>query len=158
LGQDLSGIVKFSDTWDNLVEPSLVGNDIAESTVAIVGGTGEGAARTFEVVTGPNYVADYNDMEVFVDARSQEATSLIDAGTSRLRDLRARDDFRFNVRQSGAWRYGRDYCEAGDIGDLVTVQFYEGTGVKRIVGVNISFAASSGAQSSEQIRLDMVAT
>jgi hypothetical protein len=156
LGSDLTSVVKFSSTWDNLDEPSLTGNDIAEATVAIVGGLGVADARTFEVVTGPNYVAGYNDMEVFVQASNQVDGSLANAGTARLNELRARDDFRFGVLQNEAFRYGRDYCIGGVLGDLVSVFYHEGTSTKRIRGANVSVHPPTGSDPAELIRLDTV--
>lgn len=156
LGVDRTATVKFSLAWDNLEEPSLTGNAIDEATVAVVGGEGVAGARDFDVFTGPNYVADYNDIEVFVNAAQQGATSLEAAGTARLNELRARDDFRFNVRQSGAYRYGRDYCLAGQMGDKVSVTYYEAQQDKKIRGVHVAVATSSGGQKAESIRLDMV--
>jgi hypothetical protein len=156
LGDDLTDDVKFSVEWDNLEEPSLIGNDIDEATVAIVGGEGIAGARDFDVFTGPNYVAGYNDIEVFVNAAQQGATSLEAAGNARLNELRARDDFRFGVLQNGPFRYGRDYCIEGGMGDLVSVLYYEATAVKKIRGAHISVTPTSGSEKNERVSLDMV--
>lgn len=155
-GSDLSAIVKFSLSWDNLGEPQLSGNALSEETVAMVWGTGEAAARDFLEVHGPGYSADYNDVEVYVDAANQTSGSLAAAGAARLNEVRARDDFRFSVLQSGPYRYGRDYCIAGTLGDIVGVTYYEATVDKRIRGVQVAVQTSSGGQAAEQIQLDMV--
>lgn len=156
LGTDRTATVKFSLEWDNLGNPALVGNDIDEATVAIVGGEGVAGARDFDVFTGPNYVAGYNDIETFVNAAQQGATSLEAAGNARLNELRARDDFRFEVLQLGAYRYGRDYCVAGAMGDKVSVTYYEAQQDKKIRGAHVMVSNSPGSQKSENIRLDMV--
>ena len=156
LGQDLSSTVKFSLAWDNLRNPSLTGGSMDEETVALVWGEGQGADREFVARTGPNYAADYNDIEVYVDARGQATDSLEAAGDVRLNELRARDDFRFDVLQTGAYRYGRDYCIEGVMGDLVSVTYYEATETKRIRGAHVVVTNSSGGQNTEDIRLDMV--
>ena len=156
LGVDRTATVKFSTAWDNLEDPSLTGNAIEEATVAIVGGEGQEAARTFDIVTSANHQTEYNDIEVFVDARNQGATSLTAAGEARLNELRARDDFRFNVRDSGAYRYGRDYCVAGAMGDKVSVRYYEATQDKKIRGVHVNVSRAGAGGKAEQIRLEMV--
>jgi hypothetical protein len=156
LGSDLTATVKFSRAWDNLDEPSLVGNAIDEETVAMVWGEGEGSAREFTARTSANHNTDWNDVETYVDARNQVSASLAAAGDVRLNEMRARDDFRFNILQSGAYRYGRDYCISGVLGDLVSVTYYEGTGTKRIRGAQVAVGNSSGGQNNESIRLDMV--
>lgn len=156
LGSDLSGNIKFSLAWDNLDEPQLVGNALDEETVAMTWGTGEGSGRAFSERHGVNYVADYNDIEAYVNAANQVTGSLDAAGDAYLYDKRARDDFNFNILQSIAFRYGRDYCIGGVMGDLVSVAYYEGTATKRIKGAHVVYANSSSEQNPEQIRLDMV--
>lgn len=156
LGQDLTSSVKFSLAWDNLGEPALIGNAIDEETVALVWGEDTGVNREFLQVFGPNYNADWNHIETYVNASQQGATSLQDAGTVRMNEVRARDDFTFNVLQSGAYRYGRDYCIEGVLGDLVSVTYYEEAVTKRIRGAHVAVATSSGGQSAEQIKLDLV--
>lgn len=156
LGSDLSADVKFSIQWDNLGDPELIGNAIDEETVAMVWGEGEGVARDFLAVTSANHDTDDNDIETYVDARGQDTGGLQAAGESRLNEVRARDDFRFTVIQSGAYLYGRDYCEEGVMGDLVGVNYYEGSATYRIRGVQVVVQTSSGGQKAEDIRLDMV--
>lgn len=156
LGVDRTASVKFSLAWDNLGDPVLTGDALDEATVAIVGGEGEESARDFDIVTGPNYAADYNDIEVFVNAAQQGVTSLADAGNARLNELRARDELRFDVLQSTAFRYGRDYCVAGQMGDKVGVTYYEANVTKKINGAHVMVNVSSGGQKAETIRLEMV--
>lgn len=156
LGQDLTADVKFAITWDNLGNPQLIGNDIDERTVAMVWGEGEGASRDFLAVLGPNHHTDYNDIEEYVDARNQGSGNLQAIGDARMNELRARDDFTFEALQSGAYRYGRDYCSEGEMGDLVSVNYYEGSATYRIRGVQVAVQTSSGGQKAEDIRLDMV--
>lgn len=155
LGSDLTNTVKFSLEWDNMGNPVLTGNAIDEETVAMAWGNGEGASREFLEVHGPNYADDYNDIEFYVDAKNQEGDSLESAALVRLNEARARDDLGFEARQS-VFRYGRDYCVEGVMGDKVAVTYYEATETKRIRGVYVVVATSSGGQSAEQIRLDMV--
>lgn len=155
-GSDLTSTVKFSLSWGNLDNPSLEDNSLQEATVAIVGGEDSGASRDFAVRTGPNYVADYNDMEIFVNASNQLVTSLNDEGDARLNELRDTDSLRTGIKESGAFRYGRDFCIAGQMGDTVSVTYYEATQARRIVGAHVSVDTSSGSQKPEAIQLDTV--
>lgn len=155
-GSDLSANVKFSLSWDNLGNPQLTGNAIGEETVAMVWGEGTDVSRDFLEVHGPNYVADYNDIETYVDAVNQVTAGLQAAGDARMNEVRSRDSFSGNALQSGAYRYGREYCVDGVLGDIVGVTYYEETTPKRIRGVQVVVETSSGGQSAEQIQLDMV--
>lgn len=155
-GSDLSDVVKFSLTWDNLDSPRLTSTDLTEETVAMVWGQDVGAARDFLEVHGPNYADDYNDIETYVDAADQDVDSLQGSGDARMNEVRARDDFTAQVFQNGPFVYGRDYCANGVLGDIVGVTYYE-TGIgKRIRGAQVSVATSSGGQKAETIQLDMV--
>lgn len=155
-GSDLSDTVKFSLSWDNLGDPQLTSTDLSEETVAMVWGGGTESSRDFLEVTGPNYTADYNDIEVYVDAANQATGSLQAAGDARMNELRARDDFTARALQSGPYIYGRDYCEEGVLGDIVSLTYYEASVDKRIRGVQVAVQTSSGGQKAEQIQLDMV--
>lgn len=156
LGSDLTSNIKFSATWDNLGNPQLTGDALDEETVAMVWGQDTGASRDFSEVHGANYVADYNDIETYVDAANQSSGSLDDAGAARMREVQAKDDFRFNILQ-GNYRYGRDYCASGVLGDLISVTYYEGTGTRRIRGAHVSVSRGSGNENPEQIQLDTIA-
>jgi hypothetical protein len=155
-GSDLSSTVKFSLSWDNLGNPQLTSNGLSEETVAMVWGQDAGASRDFLEVHGPNYVADYNDIEVYVDASNQASTGLQAQGDARMNEVRARDDFTAQALQSGPYIYGRDYCADGVLGDVVALTYYEATINKRIRGAQVSVQTSSGGQKAEQIQLDMV--
>ena len=155
-GSDLSSTVKFSLSWDNLGNPELTSTDLSEETVAMVWGQGTDAARAWLEVHGPNYTADYNDIETYVDAANQDAAGLQAAGDARMLDVRARDDFRCNVLQNGPYIYGRDYCAGGVLGDIISLTYYEASINKRIRGVQVAVATSSGGQVVEQIQMDMV--
>ena len=155
-GSDLSSTVKFSLTWDNLGNPQLTSTDLTEETVAMVWGQDTGAARDFLEVHGQGYIADYNDIEVYVDAATQDSSGLSGAGAARMNQVRARDDFAAQVQQSGPYIYGRDYCVSGVMGDIVGLTYYESTVNKRIRGVQVAVQTSSGGQKAEQIQLDMV--
>lgn len=155
LGVDRTGDVKFSLTWGNMGEPQLIGND-DDATVAIIGGENSGAARDFAVRTGPNYVAGYNDIETFVNASGQALASLDAVGDAKLNELRAKDDLNFEILETPAYRYGRDYCFQGELGDKVDANYAEGSVVKKFRGVSVVVQASSGGQKAEQIRANLV--
>ncbi len=154
-GSDLSDEIKFSLAWDNLGNPRLVGNAIKEETVAMVWGQDTGGDRAFLEVHGPNYHDDYNDIETFVNAANQASGGLQAAGDARMNDVRSRDDLRGEALQSGPYRYGRDYCANGVLGDIVGFTYYESMIPKRIRGVQVAVQTSSGGQNAEQIQLDM---
>lgn len=151
---DLTSDIKFSIEWGNMGDPQLRGSALSEKTVAIVGGSGQESSRTFSVRTGPNYVAGYNDIEVFVNSPQQGSdTDSLDAyGDTKLQELRAKEDVNFKVLQTEADRYGRDYCIEGRMGELISVNF--GISVtKKIWSATVNLGENA---SQESISLGMV--
>lgn len=153
---DLSADIKFSIDWGNIENPELNDSSLTESTVAIVGGSGQEAIRTFVTRTGPNYVADYNDSEIFVNQTQQgTSTGALQAyGDARLSEIRAKQDFHFKVRQTEADMYGRDYCISGRMGELVKAQFGGLSVTKKIRSVAVNIQSIQGDY--ESIDLEMV--
>jgi hypothetical protein len=137
LGTDRSGSVTFDLALDNMSNPVLKRVRSAEYTVAIAGGQDTGTARTVVVRTGANYNTTYNASEMFVQA-GQYSTSggVTAAADARLREVEARDDLTFDVKQVPATLYGKHYF----LGDLVTGTYQGVTATKQIVGVTVSFA------------------
>lgn len=134
LGTDRSTTVTFSLAFGNMTNPVLRRNSINERTVAIVGGQGEETERATAARTGVNYDADYNSVEVFVDARSYTTTAgLQAAGDAALRGMQARYSLDFEVLQTESCVYGSHYF----LGDLVTAEFEEYTATKKITSIAI---------------------
>lgn len=143
LGTDRSASVIFSLEYDNMANPQYRTRRMAERTVAIVGGQGEGSLRQVGVRTGPNYAAS-NDIEMFTDARNVSSTAGLQAkGDAELEKARAYDEFRFDVLQTAVSLYGKHYF----LGDLVTaVNPFTGASLeKKIVGVAVT--VQDGAES-----------
>jgi hypothetical protein len=116
---DRTGTVVFSIGFDNMASPVMRENRLHERTVAIVGGQGENELREVVIRTGPNYHADDNHRETFVDAPDVESTAGLNArGDQRLHELQATSGLTFNVRQTPVTKYGEHYF----LGDLVTVR------------------------------------
>lgn len=156
LGTDLSSEISFSTKWGNMGEPQLIGNAVQEPTVAIVAGSNQGIARDFVVRTGPNYAAGINDREIFVNASGQDASELAATGDARLNEQRATDALDFQILQTPAYRYGREYCISGQMGDLVNSYYEEGSVIKKIQGITVAVQTSSGGSKAEQIRGNLV--
>lgn len=150
LGTDRSASVIFSVGYDNMSEPEFSDDHTAERTVAIVAGQGEGAAREFVVRTGPDYDASDNNIEMFVDARNVTAgdtDGLNDRGDIALEERRALEYFNFDIQQTHALAYGRDYF----LGDLVTaLSAYTGLGVtKKLQAVTVTVESKKEAIAAE---------
>jgi hypothetical protein len=135
-GTDRSSSVIFSLEYDNMANPVYRTRRMAERTVALVGGQGEGSLREVVTRTGPNYAAG-NDIEMFVDARNVSSTAGLNAkGDAELEQARAYDEFSFDVLQTAVSLYGKHYF----LGDLVTaVNPYTGASLsKKISGVTVA--------------------
>ncbi|GAI16624.1 unnamed protein product, partial [marine sediment metagenome] len=97
---------------------------------------GEGAARALEIRTDAGAIADspWNRREMFADARNEDtAAALQDKGDRLLEERQAEESFSFDVIQTAACIYGRDYF----LGDLVTARYGDIETDKKIVGVGI---------------------
>lgn len=147
LGSDRSAAVVFSLAYGNMANPVYRHDRREEKTVAIVGGQGEGSERQIVVRTGPDYAAD-NDIELFVDGSNYEtAAGLQSSGDKRLAEARAVQEFAFEVLQTPACAYGRDYY----LGDLVTARYGAIEATRKVTSVTISLAESG----EERIRVEM---
>lgn len=120
LGSDRSSTVLFAVELGNMGSPRFRQRRLAENTVAIVTGQGQGSDRETAVRTGDNYSVT-NNIEMLVDARDVAAgdtDGLNTRGDRALDEARAVDEFLFDVLQVPSTLYGRDYF----LGDLVTVR------------------------------------
>lgn len=134
IGDDLTTSVIFELPLDNVKSANLQGQRTGEKTVAIVGGQGEEASRTIEIVLGTNYTAS-NEYEVFVDARDREDVELQDAGYEKLGESEAKSYLRIDVGAKHNLIYNYDYT----FGDLVTAKFAGQTYTKKIVATSVEF-------------------
>jgi hypothetical protein len=117
LGADKSATVTFSIGNGNMAKPTFRRFALHEKTAAIVGGRGEGADRLVVVRNSADHHATTNHREVFVDANDLESPAGLNArGDQRLDELKKVSEFTFDVLQTPAVAYGRDYA----LGDLVT--------------------------------------
>ena len=135
LGVDRTTSVYFDLALHNVAEANINADRLRERTVAIVGGQGEGSARTIASRTGANYNANTNDYEMFVDARSNTSGELNSIGDAKLLEEQARALVDTTVEQSDGYQYLRDY----ELGDRVSVRFGGTTATKRITAVEVSF-------------------
>jgi hypothetical protein len=146
LGTDRTASVVFALQYGNLAKPQYTYDRREEKTVAIVGGQGEGSERQIVVREGPDYAAD-NDIETFVDGRNDaEADALATSGDRRLAEARAVQQFSFEVLQTEACLYGRDYV----LGDLVTARYGTIQATRKIQSVTITH----GEQGEETIKVE----
>ena len=121
-GTDRTGDVTFSADFDNMVNPTISYDQRGEKTVAIVGGQGIEAARSFDVsAEGWEYSASGNNIEQFVQATNTPTAGLYAVGREAMEKYRARKRITFGVRQASKY-YGRDYF----LGDRVIAYFDEG--------------------------------
>lgn len=135
LGTDRSGSVVFALEYGNISTPKLTRTYMSERTAGIVGGQGNDSERKIVVRYGNNYLADYNDTEVFVDARQLDSTlNLQQYGDAELWERRAFNDLTFEVLQVPQTLYGKHYF----LGDLVTARYEDVTAIKKVVRVTVA--------------------
>lgn len=146
-GTDRSANLTFALERANVYNVDLDQRRITEPTKMIVGGPGEGTARTVNVRTSADYTT-INHTEMFIDARDQSTSAALDArGDAKLAETAYKPRFTFRASQAPGSYYGRDYF----LGDLVYA-LYEGSGfTQRIVGVTVAVDEDG----KESIELDL---
>lgn len=116
--------VLFTESYNNLTNAIYKFNNEGLKTVAIVGGQGEGAARTIVKVGSGEGL---NLREIFVDARDISPDGLTDAqyraalyqrGEEALNEARVAESLESEVDPNTNFTYKEDY----DLGDIVTVK------------------------------------
>ena len=139
-GSDRSADVIFATDRGNMGKPRYRHNRLAEQTVAVVAGQGQGTDRETAVRTGTDFGAA-NDVELFVDARDVTTTGGLNArGDTKLDGTQAREEFTFDVIQTPATLYG-EVASGGDyeVGDLVTARAFGIERTQKIMGATVAF-------------------
>lgn len=128
IGTDRRAYVLFDVRSENMVTAELDDQKV-RSTVAIVAGQGEEAARTVVTVTSADRAIGTNNLETYLDARHLTTSGALTAyGNAHLEDNRNRQIVRFQPLQKVALAYGKHYYH----GDVVAVRFGGTTKVQRI--------------------------
>lgn len=126
----------FSIDLGNMALPIYSNPRSDEINLVYVGGEGEGTNRN--VITRQELMAildsPWNRREIFRDARNESTTAALeDKGDEVLEEEKKKESFWFEVIQTAACRYGRDYF----LGDLVTARYMDVVRNKKIVSVKI---------------------
>lgn len=146
----------FSPEFGNMANVSYIKSRTEEATTVLVTGAGVQAGRNFYVESSPA-IADspINDIEITHDARNETVFGgLVYVAGKELAENAAQESFSFDVVQTPACFYGRDYF----VGDKVTVRFAD-AGIevdKKILGVNITVA--DGRESLKMVFGDVTPT
>ena len=134
-GTDRSSTLTFSLDFDTMGQPVYTLDRTREATVAIVGGPGREGQRTIEVVTGRDYILADNDIEVFVNASSDQTVAARAArARAALVGLQAQEAFSYKVLQTPSAFYGVHY----GLGDLVKAKYGPVEVTQKVAGVSVS--------------------
>lgn len=147
LGTDRTASVIISEERGNMANAELIVDRSEEKTVAIVGGQGEKANKTYVTELGTNYSTS-NKIEMYVDGSSYSTTAGLTAtGQSALYQQQAKTSLSFQVLQTPNTLYGVNYV----LGDLVTVEFDGTTYTQKVSGVTVTWKPSGGGGTPEMI-------
>lgn len=140
LGADRRETVLFALNYDNMAGPRWQVRRAALRNAVLVAGQGEGELR--ETVWCEEAGLDgWTRREAFVDARDQESAAALEArGSAALARTKTLAQLTFQVQQTSALAYGRDY----GLGDLVRVRYGSHQVDKKIVGVKIEVSRQRG--------------
>lgn len=113
--QDILPPAIFSIDYDNIGSQRLIDSKINYRNVAYIGGQGEGAERSIEVIG--DEVEDLDRYEVFIDARDiEDDTRLADRGLQKLKEYDEIITFDNDILTQSNLVYEKDF----DLGDIVT--------------------------------------
>jgi hypothetical protein len=149
LGTDRSATVIFAPEWGNMSSPRLRRRRSQEVNAVLVGGQGDGIARTTVWREDAGRIADspINRREAFVDQRQDSDPDGLDtAGDRALEEGNPRPELSFDVLQVPSCLYGLHYF----LGDLVTAKFRGYEARLKIVGLDFTVS-----QAGEQIKVIM---
>lgn len=143
-GTDRSGAgaapaVTFSLVFANMSSPYATVSHSEEANDIIVLGQGEGAARVYRRVqdTAAQVSSPWNRIERTHDSRGSTTNAqLDDEGTAKLNELRATKRISFQVIESLATVYGRDYF----LGDIILARFAGAQTTKKVTGAEVTVA------------------
>jgi hypothetical protein len=144
-GTDRRATLTFSTSKGNMRNPVWEYSQAGEKTVAVVAGGGQGNTREVVIRQGEFYQAGTRHREMYVDARdvSGNTTLLSVRGDARLKETKPLETFEFEVVQTEAVAYGRDYF-LGDLGKAVNP--YNGT----LIDVKVEEVGVSLAQNGDE--------
>lgn len=143
IGEDKADTVFLDVAFDSITAMEWYRTAAELATYAIVGGAGEGAARTLvEGYPGDTEPTGLARREIFIDqGSSDDVRSLALAGDAALGEASRQESFRVDIAQDGPYQYRRDW----DLGDIVLVRD-ERWGIEsaaKIVKVTASITESS---------------
>jgi hypothetical protein len=144
--EDKSGIARFSRGLGNLISVSYNISKPTATTV-IVGGDGEAETRTIVERINTSQEADWGRVEAWVNSSSQDAGSggLDQAGDEALASSGEEVQLATVTIDAGDVRYGKHY----GLGDLVTVEVYEGVELTETVrSAHFTYSPEDGKQIS----------
>lgn len=136
--QTTNPFITFSPAFDNLIRSEYEEDIRPFRTVALVGGEGEGSARTY-YATGPAGYAGMSRRELFVDARDlsrdtdtgtldegQYEDALIQRGNEKLAETKRVKKFTGEVETTQLYRYGEHFF----MGDILQMANQYGQGAR----------------------------
>ena len=149
LGTDRSATVHFATKFNNMQSPYYTNSSTEQVTRVAALGPGENTARRVIVEENAAGIAEspWNTIERSQDARQEDTlTGLQSAATAVLAQAIPQEQFTFQIMQTDALQYGRDYF----LGDIVTASFDDDiTTTKKIVGVTINVSEGKEVVSCE---------
>jgi len=121
LGTDRRSTIHFSPLLGNMGSPRYTKSRTDEINIIAVLGSEQGTYRkTYVTSSGAELDSPWNKCEGTYDARQETLLSgLITRAQEQLEALRAKDEFTFNVIQTGGTQYGVNYF----LGDIVHASF-----------------------------------
>jgi len=139
IDRTVGSITTFAPELGNMSLPFATTSRVEEANDVLVLGNGEGAARVFRETQDllAQGASPWNRIERTHDSRdSTTLQQLDDVAQVQLNAWRATRHITFQVLQSRATAYGRDYR----LGDLIVAKYKGIQEVKKIVGVEVTVA------------------
>lgn len=146
-GSDRTSTLAFSLALGNMAKPVYTVDQLAEATVVVAAGQGDGEDRSTAMAISPDWSSD-NDIETFADARNETTDDgIAGAANKAMMASRAQRTLAFSVVQTPACRYGVDYS----LGDLVTARYLDVQMPRKIRSVQIECQGGTGGTAGAEL-------
>lgn len=109
----------FSIERGNVEQISFKQDRKAEKTVAIVGSTGDGTLKNYDVRTGANYNVTTNNREMYVNTGTDDLDEIYLEGDRELSTVQARNEIEFTILPTDSSKYKTHF----DLHYLVTGRY-----------------------------------
>jgi len=121
-GQKLNSLYEFSEEYSNMEQADYLLNSSSLCNYVLVGGEGEGDKRYLVEIDNTSGLHDFDIVETFVDAKSEQKGELTDSEYREVLKEKGNEVIKSITESINFDVYVEDYKNKWDLGDIVTAK------------------------------------